>query len=242
MIVSIHTLTDGVRVAQTPAQQARQSPARPDKAPSLSPPAEGVITPLVDGRTVLAAQESNPGNSSFNRSPDQGSPSRGAAANGQLTPEEQAQVRSLKQRDAEVRRHEQAHRMAAGPYAGPASYEYEQGPDGRLYAIGGEVRIDVGREGSPEATIRKMEVVIRAATAPADPSSQDMAVAAQAKQTLEEAKAERRQEKAAEQGSSGGDPVRALLDRAVKAYGRLQEGAPHIPPNALFPQAFDLIA
>ena len=247
MIVSNYTLTDGVRVSQTPLQRVRQDPSREEaqKASSVSPPAKGVISALVDGRTVLAAQESNRSEPSIRRSsnlsPGQGTPNNNSGANGELTPQEQAEVRALKQRDAEVRRHEQAHKLAAGPYAGPTSFEYVRGPDGQQYAVGGEVQIDVGREGSPEATIRKMEVIIRAAAAPADPSSQDRAVAAQAKQILQEAQAERREETAEEQGRSN-DPVKALIDRAIKAYGRLAEDAPYIPPNALFPQAFNLIA
>lgn len=52
------------------------------------------------------------------------------------------EVARLRQRDAAVRRHEQAHAAAGGPHAGAPSYEYTQGPDGRQYATGGEVPID----------------------------------------------------------------------------------------------------
>ncbi|MEO9529214.1 MAG: putative metalloprotease CJM1_0395 family protein, partial [Roseibium sp.] len=77
-------------------------------------------------------------------------------------------------------------------------YTFQQGPDGKRYAIGGEVQIDTSTERSPEATIRKMQVVIRAATAPAEPSSQDLKVAQQARSQLSEAQAELRQQKAEE--------------------------------------------
>ncbi|MCA8932648.1 MAG: hypothetical protein KDA49_09290, partial [Rhodospirillaceae bacterium] len=60
-----------------------------------------------------------------------------------LTEEEQAEVDALKERDAEVRRHEQAHAAAGGAYAGQPTYEYQTGPDGNRYAVGGEVNIDV---------------------------------------------------------------------------------------------------
>jgi hypothetical protein len=91
---------------------------------------------------------------------------------------EQAQ---LEQRDAEVRRHEQAHIAAGGQYVrGGAHFTYERGPDGRMYAVGGEVSIDVSPESTPEETIQKAEAIRRAALAPGDPSAQDRAVAAKA--------------------------------------------------------------
>ena len=98
-----------------------------------------------------------------------------------LGEEEKRQVDNLKKTDQEVRAHEKAH-MAAGSglVMGGASYEYERGPDGKMYAVGGEVKIDTSRERDPEATIRKMQKVRRAALAPAQPSGQDRSVAAQA--------------------------------------------------------------
>lgn len=109
-----------------------------------------------------------------------------------LTEEEQEQVSELKSRDREVRSHEQAHLAAAGPYAtGGPSYEYQQGPDGRRYAIGGEVGIDTSPvSGDPEATIQKAQQIRAAAVAPASPSSQDQQVAAAATQMESQARAE----------------------------------------------------
>jgi len=53
----------------------------------------------------------------------------------QLTPEKEKQVAQLKKRDAEVRRHEHAHKAAAGQFAsGAPSYDYQTGPDGKQYA------------------------------------------------------------------------------------------------------------
>ena len=97
------------------------------------------------------------------------------------TDAEQAQGRELKARDAEVKAHERAHAAVGGQYAGSPSYEYQRGPDGRDYAIGGEVPIDASPvSGDPKATIDKMEQVKAAALAPAEPSAQDRKVAAQA--------------------------------------------------------------
>ncbi|MCD8349918.1 MAG: hypothetical protein LUC93_04825 [Planctomycetaceae bacterium] len=102
------------------------------------------------------------------------------AAGEPMSEEEQAQVQELRNRDREVRVHEQAHQAAGGQYAGGASYEYQQGPDGNRYAIGGEVSIDTSSERTPEATVSKMQQVRAAALAPSEPSSQDRAVAAAA--------------------------------------------------------------
>lgn len=99
--------------------------------------------------------------------------------------EEQNQVAALKSRDQEVRTHEMAHMMVGGNLVRKgASYQYQTGPDGQRYAVGGEVSIDSSAvNGDPAATIRKMEQVKRAALAPAEPSSQDRAVASAAAQT-----------------------------------------------------------
>ncbi|MEM7577628.1 MAG: putative metalloprotease CJM1_0395 family protein, partial [Planctomycetota bacterium] len=97
-------------------------------------------------------------------------------------------------RDREVRTHEMAHKNAAGQHAtsGP-TYSYQTGPDGQKYAVGGSVGIDLSPEDTPEATIKKMEVVRRAALAPAEPSSQDRKVAAQASQIAAQARQEKQQ-------------------------------------------------
>lgn len=104
---------------------------------------------------------------------------------------EQAEVRELSARDREVRAHEQAHMAVGGQYAGGVSYDYTRGPDRRLYATGGSVSIDISPvAGDPAATIDKMQQVQRAALAPAEPSGQDRAVAAQAAQLIAQARAE----------------------------------------------------
>lgn len=101
------------------------------------------------------------------------------------------QIKELKARDTEVRIHEQAHASVGGQYAGSPSYEYQRGPDGTNYAVGGEVQIDVAEiEGDPQATIEKMQTVRAAALAPAEPSGADRAIAADATQKLAAAQAE----------------------------------------------------
>ncbi len=110
--------------------------------------------------------------------------------------EAQQQLRELRQRDAEVRAHEQAHVAAGGSHVvGGPSYVYQQGPDGKQYAIGGEVSIDTSPvAGDPETTAEKARQVRRAALAPAQPSATDRQVAAEASATEAEARQEERVE------------------------------------------------
>ncbi len=133
-----------------------------------------------------------------------GRPVNGAEA--EFSEEERAQIDELEQRDAEVRRHEQAHKAAGGPYAGAISYEYEEGPDGKRYAVGGSVPIDVSPvPGDPEATIAKMKVVRKAALAPAEPSGADRRIAATAQRQLVQAQAELAETRRAEARGESAD-------------------------------------
>jgi len=106
------------------------------------------------------------------------------------SPEEQRMLQQLQARDREVRAHELAHVAAgAGLVRSGASFAYQRGPDGRFYAVGGEVSIDTAPvAGDPAATERKAEQIMRAALAPAQPSGQDRAVAAQAANMAMEAR------------------------------------------------------
>ena len=119
-----------------------------------------------------------------------------------LTDQEEKEVDDLQERDREVRAHELAHVMAGGSLVRRgATYQYTTGPDGKRYAVGGEVSIDVSPvEDDPSATIAKMEQVKRAALAPAEPSSQDRAVAATAAQNEAEARQELLKESMEEEG------------------------------------------
>jgi hypothetical protein len=101
-------------------------------------------------------------------------------------------IRQLQARDTVVRSHEAAHIAAGGgTITSGASYTYQKGPDGREYAIGGEVGIDASPvPNDPKATIAKMAVVRAAALAPAQPSAQDQAVAASASLAEAQARAE----------------------------------------------------
>lgn len=133
-----------------------------------------------------------------------GSDARGGAP--ELSDEEKREVEELKRTDREVRAHEQAHLAAGGHYVrGGANFEYETGPDGRRYAVGGEVSIDTTPvRGDPEATIRKMQVVRKAALAPAQPSPQDRSVAAKASTVETQARQELAQQR--QKATGEGEP------------------------------------
>lgn len=99
----------------------------------------------------------------------------------ELSVEEEQLVKDLSARDTEVRAHEAAHQAAGGGMTGSASMTYQQGPDGKMYAIGGEVSISMKSGSTPEETIANARQIQAAAMAPAEPSSQDFAVASSAR-------------------------------------------------------------
>ena len=99
----------------------------------------------------------------------------------ELSVEEEQLVGELQSRDSEVKAHEAAHQAAGGGMTGAASYTYQQGPDGKMYAIGGEVSISMSSGATPQETIAKARQVAAAAMAAGDPSPQDYAVASSAR-------------------------------------------------------------
>lgn len=128
---------------------------------------------------------------------------------------EQRKLAELKKRDAEVRSHEQAHASAGGDLAAAPSYEFELGPDGKQYAVGGEVNIDLAMvPGDPQATIVKMQKVRAAALAPADPSSADRSVAVEATKRILQAQTE-----LAQQNVALNDPPAADADYWLEQAG-----------------------
>ncbi len=145
---------------------------------------------------------------------------------GELSDEDKAYVQQLKARDREVRAHEAAHATAGSGYTSSPSFEYTRGPDGVQYAVGGHVSIDTSAvPDDPEATIAKMEVVRRAALAPARPSGQDRSVAAAAEQSLRAAQADLQEQRAAEreeqtqgsEGSTAAAPFAAPVEEGSEA-------------------------
>jgi hypothetical protein len=162
---------------------------------------------------------------------------------GELSEEERKEVQQLKARDAEVRAHESAHVASGGSYVrGGASFEYQTGPDGQQYAVGGEVSIDTSAvSGDPNATIRKMQTVQRAALAPASPSGQDRSVASQAAQAEAQARIETMKKNPS--GGDGGETGKgAMLGSSQENAGYDSSGKAAGNGPRMHSSAFDLFA
>ena len=98
-----------------------------------------------------------------------------------LSPQDRVVVDRLRQRDAQVRQEETAHAGVAGSMAGPISYVYQRGPDGRQYAVGGSVAIAVRAvTGDVEEARRLGARMAAAALAATNPSAADLSAAARA--------------------------------------------------------------
>ncbi|GAK34472.1 hypothetical protein JCM17846_17250 [Iodidimonas nitroreducens] len=181
----------GGDAAQTGASTATQQQNAANNPRAFNPANQ---TSLIAGPTAIVAQQISPPSAAPEEAPDAQATEPDTAAvrlPTQLSDEERAVVNDLRARDREVRAHEAAHATAGAGIAGQPQFEFTTGPDGRQYAIAGEVAIDTSPvAGDPEATAEKMEQVIRAALAPAEPSPQDRAVAAQARAQLQIARAE----------------------------------------------------
>ncbi len=138
----------------------------------------------------------------------------------------QAEVRlldELEQIDTEVRRHEMAHIAAGGQYiTSGANFTYKRGPDGRNYAVGGEVSIDTSAvPGDPKATLQKMRKVKSAALAPANPSSQDLKVASIATQEASKALSDLMILQAKDQAASNESKAFGGLKEASNSYEKV---------------------
>lgn len=159
-------------ITQSTAVQTYPAYSRRDDAPAPSGDRSTRATDAVPAPAALERRAVTPVSSSGPRDGDRQ----------ELTPQQQAEIADLEARDRDVHARERALLGAAGPAAtGGAAFTYETGPDGKLYAIGGDVSIDVSAVADdPATTIRKMEHVRRAALAPPDPSPHDRRVAAEA--------------------------------------------------------------
>ncbi len=228
--------------AEPQAQAGGPSPAVPDATARASQPADSSPGEEQGGGGGREDGRNRPGvGEGGEAAPASGG---GKSAGGrELSRQELAELQRLQQRDRQVRAHEQAHKAAGGRYVrGGARYQYRTGPDGRHYAVGGEVSIDTSEASSPEATIRKAQAVKRAALAPAQPSPQDRQVAAQAAQMEQQARAElarQRQEQArlaSEQKAAGardqgqGSSLSAGAGEGAASGGRATELFP--PPRS----------
>jgi|GEM_PF-1321990 len=147
---------------------------------------------LKDGVTFpLKKKEDEVAKEVWPRKTEEAQQPKKANGGGGLTSEQQQQVEQLRRIDAQVRAHEAAHQATGGNLVGGITFTYQMGPDGKQYAVGGDLPVDMSTSGSdPSTIISKMRQIESAAMAPADPSGQDFAVAAQAAQIESEARME----------------------------------------------------
>ncbi|MDD3436603.1 MAG: putative metalloprotease CJM1_0395 family protein [Candidatus Gastranaerophilales bacterium] len=145
-----------------------------------------------EAKALLASEESETKQGNTDNNTDNDTSNKPSAKmQEELTLEEKQVIAKLKARDAEVKAHEQAHiAAAAGISASAPHYDYEIGPDGKKYAVGGEVNISFIESSDPAENIAKAKAMKAAALAPAQPSAQDRAVANDAARIIAENKQE----------------------------------------------------
>ncbi|WP_293762255.1 putative metalloprotease CJM1_0395 family protein [uncultured Aquitalea sp.] len=149
----------------------------------------------------------------------------GAAPGKPLSPDQQKQVNELKARDTDVRQHEQAHIAAGGAIvSGGANYTYQEGPDGKQYAIGGDVSIRMGSGDTPQEQLDNARKVKAAALAPVDPSGQDQSVAAQADLLISQAESQVNAQQAQQLQQSQNNPVTATATAIFQAIANPSGG------------------
>ena len=100
------------------------------------------------------------------------------------------EIEQLKQTEKEVIAHEQAHKAVGGNITGPIVYSHTTGPDDEQYIVAGEVSINAPTGDTPDETIALLEKVRQAALAPAEPSPQDLRVAASAAAQIQQVRGE----------------------------------------------------
>ena len=211
--------------------------------PERPSPAGKSDTTTTDGESRGAVPEEPTGNDAQEIESGEGKEKEPSDVQGpSVFSPEGVEVQRLVQTDRRVRSHEHAHIAAGGQYVvSGASFSFQRGPDGKLYAVGGEVSIDTSEiSGDPEATIRKMQQIRSAALAPSDPSSQDRAVAARASQIQARARQEalymkmeeREENLAKESGDVGRNSVAEAGER--RSQRETQDGAENRPDLDLY--------
>ncbi len=238
-MVSSLAATRGVNALGQVTAPSRFGPSQPE-----SPGSTSSVTPVQ--RTEFSGQQVSFTNPALITTLQEGSESQNTRPENELTSEELKQLDKLKKRDAEVRRHEAAHKAAGGALASNPTYTFQTGPDGKQYAIGGEVKIDSSPvEGDPQATIAKMDIVIRAALAPEEPSAQDKRVASKAQQTKLQAQqelAKQQQEERNPELTEDAQQTKSFTDQPQglplsQPFDNTQNDEENTPNNSQFSQA-----
>lgn len=252
---------DGVRaralIEGEVTASSMSDPPKPSNAslvPSTFAPIEGDVKVTIDGRQAATEEaliyaQPRPVDDQSVGSPtqttnvrdttdeqDRQSQETRSSATGELTEAEAQQVEQLRQRDLEVKRHEQAHAAVGGAATGAPSYDYTQSPDGKRYAVSGEVSVSFPTTQDPKRRIDELQQVKRAANAPAQPSAQDRAVAREADQRIQQAQLEvleaLRSEAQGKSGASANEAAQVDTDPGFSQGSSLAQG-----PSAVYERA-----
>lgn len=152
---------------------------------------EAKRTRLVDASNLTAAQAREGGISTaeYQEARDAATQKGAGAANdaaktpAEMTDAERAELSRLQARDSAVKQEEKGHAAAAGQYASAPQYQYEIGPDGNAYAVGGHVDVSIASQGGSD-TRSALAALQNAALSPNAPSGADMAAFRQATMLL----------------------------------------------------------
>lgn len=170
---------------------------------------------------TVATTSSDSSSSTVKTSNTSNTSNKGTPAPGpkQLTPEQQRAVQELQQIDRTVRAHEQAHLSAGrGVITSAANFTYTYGPDGKQYAVAGEVGIDTSPENKPQANIDKGQLIQAAALAPRDPSPQDYRVASIGSQLEAQGRTDLMRQKASQAESASNANTETNRQQLTRAY------------------------
>ncbi len=187
-------ITQPAAVSQSAAEKGVAS----DRERSKTPAEHNESTALANIRkqaeqesTSISDDSGHHGGQQQDSPPEQQQQEASPEQNAADTYAEEKQLNQLQIRDQEVRSHERAHVAVGGVVTGTPSYSFEVGPDGKKYAVSGEVSVDLSKVvGNPQATIAKMQKVHAAALAPINPSIQDVRIATAATNIIAQAQSE----------------------------------------------------
>ena len=218
----------------SPQGQVKSTPVDPTSSTPAGEPSKDQVSLSKEGKSLSSSQEATRTSEQDNKAPtDTKQPKAKGSDQLSLDEPELRQVQELQQRDAEVRTHEQAHLSTAGQYAsGGPSFSYQTGPNGKRYAVGGSVPIDIGKESTPAATIIKMRTVKRAALAPANPSAADRQIAAKASMQEMKAMQELQATQLAESQTSTFSPESTKQNMSTSSEGSAVKNAPKTHASA----------
>ncbi len=85
-------------------------------------------------------------------------------------------LNKFKNKDSEIRTHEQTHASNAATTSA-INYNYQIGPDGKLYAMGGSVRFDTSIPNDPQSAKIKLEQLKDASSSVSSMSGADSSIA-----------------------------------------------------------------